>query len=129
MKTFEQAIERFSNRSAVVGVLGLGYAGLPLACSFAEAGFTTLGFDVDASKIQKLERGQSYIGHISTERINKLVSSRKLRPQAAFDGLVECDASIICVPTPLDNNRSPDLRFVIETARTIAVHLHRGQLV
>jgi UDP-N-acetyl-D-glucosamine dehydrogenase len=129
MRTSERTIQRLLDKSAVIGVLGLGYAGLPLACTFAEAGFTTLGFDVDTAKIDKLRRGESYIGHISPERISKLVSGLKLQPQPGFDALINCDAAIICVPTPLDENRTPDLTFVIDTAKAVRPYLHEGLLV
>ncbi len=126
---WEVAVSRFEDRSARVGVLGLGYAGLPLTCCFAEAGFHTLGFDVDRAKIEQLQAGRSYIGHIPARRIARLVESRRLRPTADFSQLRECDAAIICVPTPLGEGRTPDLTFVINTATAVAEHLHRGELV
>lgn len=126
---WEKAIEKFNERSARVGVLGLGYAGLPLTCCFAEAGFETYGFDIDAAKVQELQAGRSYIGHIPAERIGNLVSDRRLRPTTNFSLLSECDAAIICVPTPLGEGKTPDLTFVVNTATAVAEHLHRGQLV
>jgi UDP-N-acetyl-D-glucosamine dehydrogenase len=126
---WERAVEKFNSRRARVGVLGLGYAGLPLTCCFAEAGYETIGFDVDRSKIQKLQAGQSYIGHIPSERIARLVKDGALRASADFSPLHECDAAIICVPTPLGEGQTPDLTFVINTAKSVAEHLHRGQLV
>jgi len=125
----ERTIEKFNARRARVGVLGLGYAGLPLTCCFAEAGFETIGFDVDQSKIQKLRAGQSYIGHISSDRIASLVKDGRLRASAEFSELRDCDAAIICVPTPLGEGRAPDLTYVENTARSVAEHLHPGQLV
>ncbi len=125
----EHAIRKFEDRSARVGVLGLGYAGLPLTCCFAEAGFQTMGFDIDPAKIEQLQAGRSYIGHISGERIAQLVKSRRLKPTTDFSLLRDCDAAIICVPTPLGEGRTPDLRFVINTATAVAEHLHRGELV
>ncbi len=126
---WERAIAKFNDRSARVGILGLGYAGLPLTCCFAEAGFETLGFDVDRAKIDQLRAGRSYIGHISAERIAHLVDSGHLRPTADFSALRDCDAAIICVPTPLGEGRTPDLTFVVNTAEAVAEHLHRGELV
>jgi UDP-N-acetyl-D-glucosamine dehydrogenase len=126
---WEVAVSRFEDRSARVGVLGLGYAGLPLTCCFAEAGFYTLGFDVDRAKVEQLSAGRSYIGHIPAQRIARLVESRRLRPTTDFAQLRECDAAIICVPTPLGEGRTPDLTFVINTATAVAAHLHRGELV
>jgi UDP-N-acetyl-D-glucosamine dehydrogenase len=125
----ELAIEKFNARRARVGVLGLGYAGLPLTCCFAEAGFETIGFDIDRTKIDKLRAGQSYIGHIPSDRITRLVKDGRLRPSADFSELRDCDAAIICVPTPLGEGRAPDLTYVESTARAVAEHLHRGQLV
>lgn len=126
---WEHAIANFNHRRARVGVLGLGYAGLPLTCCFAEAGFETLGFDVDPSKIEHLLAGRSYIGHIPSQRIEQLVKSQRLKPTTDFSALRECDAAIICVPTPLGEGRTPDLTFVLNTAETVARYLHRGQLV
>jgi UDP-N-acetyl-D-glucosamine dehydrogenase len=126
---WEHAIAKFNDRSARVGVLGLGYAGLPLTCCFAEAGFETLGFDVDRSKVEQLQSGRSYIGHIPADRIARLLEAGRLRPTHDFSALCDCDAAIICVPTPLGEGRAPDLTFVVNTAQAVADHLHRGQLV
>jgi UDP-N-acetyl-D-glucosamine dehydrogenase len=126
---WKDAIAKFKDRSARVGVLGLGYAGLPLTCCFAEAGFQTSGFDVDKAKIDQLREGRSYIGHIPAERIARLIKQRRLLPTTDFSELGNCDAAIICVPTPLGEGRIPDLTFVINTARAVAEYLHPGQLV
>ncbi len=126
---WESAIAKFNDRSARVGVLGLGYAGLPLTCCFAETGFETYGFDVDRAKVDQLRAGRSYIGHIPAQRIARLVASGRLQPTPDFRALRECDAAVICVPTPLGEGRTPDLTYVINTARAVAEHLHRGQLV
>ena len=128
-RLWKDAEEKFKHHRARVGVLGLGYAGLPLTCCFAEAGFETIGFDVDQTKIQKLAAGQSYIGHIPSARIAALVQSGRLRPSSEFWRLRHCDAAIICVPTPLGEGRTPDLTYVVNTAETVAEYLHRGQLV
>lgn len=129
MNLAQEVISKINARSAVVGVIGLGYAGLPLLCTFAEAGFRSIGFDIDAAKIEQLRGGRSYIGHISSERLSRLVAAGKLEASTDFDLLRQCDAAIICVPTPLGEGRSPDLRFVVDTANEIAKRLHRGQLV
>lgn len=129
MRLVDQVCERFRNHSCDIGILGLGYAGLPLACSFAEAGFRVLGFDIDERKIQALHKGESYIGHIEEVRIHSLVSSGRLDPSSDFQRLSSCDAAIICVPTPLAEGRSPDLQYVINTAQAVRGQLHRGQLV
>ena len=129
MQLFEETSERFRGRRAKIGIVGLGYAGLPLACSYAEAGFHVIGFDIDALKVQEISRGQSYIRHINRERIDRLVRAGVLTATVDFAQLARCDAAIICVPTPLAEGRVPDLNFVIETAKTIAKYLHRGELV
>jgi len=129
VKPHEQAIEKFRSRKAKVGILGLGYVGLPLASCFAECGFSTVGFDTDSHKIEQLAQGRSYIAHISSERLAPLVRDRRLEPSSDFGRLADCDAAIICVPTPLGDGRTPDLRYVVETAQTVRKHIHRGQLV
>ena len=120
---------RVADRSAVVGVIGLGYVGLPLAAAAACAGFRVLGFDIDESKIRSLNAGESYIGAVSATILAPLVAAERFRATANFDLLGECDIIIICVPTPLSRHREPDLRFVTATAEAIALHLRRGQLV
>src|SRR5215467_3110872 len=120
MRVYEQTIERFKAKNARVAVIGLGYAGLPLACTFAEAGFATVGLDIDNAKIQALRTGNSYIGHINNERISRLVRSRAILPSSEFELLKDCDAAIICVPTPLGEGRVPDLTYVIDTAKSVA---------
>jgi UDP-N-acetyl-D-glucosamine dehydrogenase len=129
MQLFEEARERFKTRRAQIGVIGLGYAGLPLACSFAEAGFRVTGFDVDESKVQELRHGRSYIAHIDPSRIEHLAAAGNFRASSDFLLLAECNAAIICVPTPLGEGRVPDLQYVEATGRTVQSHLHRGMLV
>ena len=129
MMLFEEACERFKNHSAKIGVLGLGYAGLPLACGFAEANFQVTGFDIDARKVRDICGGRSYIAHIDSKLISRLVDSGRLTATSDFARLSGCDASIICVPTPLAEGRVPDLKYVIDTSRSVQAHLHRGQLV
>src|SRR5690348_16463431 len=102
MDLVEQAISRITDRRAVIGILGLGYVGLPLACTFAEAGFHTIGFDVDQAKIEQLLGGKSYIGHIPSQRLAQLISAGTLDATSHFETLRKCDVSIICVPTPFD---------------------------
>lgn len=129
MHLFEEVCERFKTHRARIGLIGLGYAGLPLACLFAQTGFKVTGFDIDDQKVQKLNRGQSYIAHIDPAGIKQLVSSGHFVATSDFAGLAECDAAIICVPTPLDEGRMPDLQYVTNTARMVATYLHKGQLV
>ncbi len=119
-----------SGRKAVdVGIVGLGYAGLPLALLFARKGFRTTGFDIDRAKVNKLRHGETYISHISQSEIAAEVKKRHFRATAEFRGLSEMDAIIICVPTPLDSHREPDLSYVRATAEGISAHLRPGQLI
>ncbi len=121
--------ERIARRSARVGVIGLGYVGLPLACLFAEQRFQVTGFDVDPQKIAALNAGKSYIKHIAGKRVRDLVRAGKLSASGDFRELRKMDAVIICVPTPLTKFREPDLRFVIATGETVAASLRPGQLI
>ncbi len=125
----EELARRIADGSAVVGVVGLGYVGLPVALTFVEAGLAALGFDVDARKVESLERGECYIGHLDAERVAKAVAAGKLRATADFSRLGEPDAVVICVPTPLTRQREPDLSYVLATVRQLRPVLRRGQLV
>jgi UDP-N-acetyl-D-glucosamine dehydrogenase len=124
-----ELIDSIRNKTAVVGVIGLGYVGLPLVQAFSDAGFRVTGFDIDAEKIKKLLAGQSYIKHIQAEQITKLVKGGQFRPTTDFSRLRDVDAIVICVPTPLTESREPDLGPVIGTAQSIAAHIRPGQLV
>ncbi|MGH9430389.1 MAG: nucleotide sugar dehydrogenase [Terriglobia bacterium] len=124
-----KATARFGAKSARVGVIGLGYVGLPLALLYARNGLSTTGFDIDPAKIEKLAKGESYIHHIPSQPVSAEVSRGMFRATADFTKLREADAIIICVPTPLDHHREPDLSFVEGTAEAIRPHLQRGQLV
>jgi UDP-N-acetyl-D-glucosamine dehydrogenase len=115
-------------RQALVGIIGLGYVGLPLARAFAVAGYRVLGFDTDPAKVEKLARGESYIGHITDESIKSMKASG-FEATDRFERLGEPDAIIICVPTPLTEARDPDLGYVVASARAIASTLRAGQLV
>jgi UDP-N-acetyl-D-glucosamine dehydrogenase len=117
------------NKTAVIGVVGLGYVGLPLVQAFMNAGFRTMGFDVDQSKVDKLLEGKSYIGHITSEWIADCIKDEKFVPTADMSRLAEADAILICVPTPLNESRDPDLSYVEATTREIARTLRPGQLV
>jgi UDP-N-acetyl-D-glucosamine dehydrogenase len=118
-----------SNRSAIVGVIGLGYVGLPLSAAIVRAGFKTVGFDVDPSKIVLLNEGKSYIDAVQNDQIGEYVRAGHFRATTEFSDLSHCDVIIICVPTPLTRHRDPDLSYVINTAQIIAQHLRVGQLV
>ncbi len=121
-------VERFASRTALVGVIGLGYVGLPLALRFAEAGFRVLGFDIDAAKAAAIESGRSYLLHIPDCAV-AAARGRGLEATTDVSRLAQADAVIICVPTPLTASREPDLSFVIDTFEALLPHLHIGQLV
>jgi len=121
--------EFFKGSQLKVAIIGCGYVGLPLALRFAEAGHKVTGFDTDPAKVSKLNAGKSYIEHIPQNKIQQFVNSRHFQATTDFAKLKEADAIIICVPTPLDERRDPDLSFVEQTAVSIQPHLQRGQLV
>ena len=112
-----------------IAVVGLGYVGLPLAIQFAHVNVTVLGLDVDATKVDIINRGESYIKHIARQTIAEVLKGGRLCASTNFSRIKEVEAVIICVPTPLSKNREPDISFVMETGRTIAPHLSRGALV
>ena len=120
---------KLKDGTAVGAVIGLGYVGLPLVQHLCEAGYRVLGFDVDPAKVGALLRGESYIKHIPSEWIAKVVGRRTFEPTTDFERLGEADCISICVPTPLDRNSEPDLTYVRDTTQTIAQHLRPGQLV
>jgi len=113
----------------VVGIIGQGYVGLPLGLVFFEAGLRVVGFDVDPKKVQAIERGESYIKHIGPERVATASRSGRYAATSDFGRLVECDAILICVPTPLGAHREPDNSYIHSTGREIAKRLRKGQLV
>lgn len=119
----------FETKTIVVGVIGLGYVGLPLALSATTGGYRTLGFDIDPAKVEAVHRGESYLEHIGTAAIGEAFATGLLSATTDFSRLSEADALIICVPTPLTQNRDPDLSYVVTTCELIAQHLRRGQLV
>jgi len=122
-------IPAINDRQARVGILGLGYVGLPLAMVFSEAGFPVTGFDVDRAKVAALGRRESYIKHLGNERIARAVDGGRFIATADFADAAACDALIICVPTPLDHHLQPDLGFIVRTVEAIAPHLRPGSLV
>jgi UDP-N-acetyl-D-glucosamine dehydrogenase len=112
-----------------IAVIGLGYVGLPLSLQFARSGVTVLGLDIDPAKVEALNAGRSYIKHISPESISEAVKARTFSAAADFSRIKEVEAVIICVPTPLNKNREPDISFITETGKAIAPHLTKGILV
>jgi len=128
-QVLDRLLERFRTRSARIGVIGLGYVGLPLLLLFEESGFEVVGFDTDAAKVEALTRRESYIRHIAGERIEKAFAGSRASTTTSFDVLTSCDAVIVCVPTPLGRHREPDLQYVRATARAVADNLRLGQLI
>jgi nucleotide sugar dehydrogenase len=122
-------INKIQTRSAHIGIIGLGYVGLPLAVEKAKAGFTVLGFDIQTDKVDKVNRGENYIGDVVPEELTNLVSEGKLSATADFSRIAECDVIAICVPTPLDHFKQPDLSYVRESARIVANHAHKQMLI
>jgi UDP-N-acetyl-D-glucosamine dehydrogenase len=125
----EQLIQSITERRAGVGVIGLGYVGLPLAVEFARNGFSAIGFEVDATKAERVNGGESYIGDIDSTTVKELVDSKHLRATIDFDDLNACDAIIICVPTPLRKTKEPDISYIMAAAEEIKTRLRRGQLI
>ena len=121
--------ERVASRDAVVGVMGLGYVGLPLAIAYAEAGFTTIGFDVDRGRVEALLAGSSHVDDVSATTLAAAVASGCLQPTADIEALRAADAIYLCVPTPFDVTKTPDLSFVRSAAANVATILTAGQLV
>src|SRR5260221_8289513 len=120
---------KLDNRTAIVGIIGLGYVGLPLANATARARFQVLGFDIDQSKINLLNKGHSYLATVPGTAIQEHRSAGLFCAMADFSELAVCDVIVICVPTPLTKQREPDLSAVCNTVRSIAAHLRVGQLV
>ncbi|MFN2515429.1 MAG: nucleotide sugar dehydrogenase [Pyrinomonadaceae bacterium] len=125
----EQIIALIKAKHAHIGVVGLGYVGLPLLAEFARGGFRATGFEVDANKADQINSGISYISDIGSAVVKELVENKLLRATTDFDHLKECDAVIICVPTPLRKTKEPDVSYILAAAEEIKARLHRGQLV
>lgn len=128
MELLEVLVKRLESRQAVIGIVGLGYVGLPLMLRFNAVGFRVLGIDIDPGKVKKLNAGDSYIEHIPSERIRE-ACREGFRATTEFSSASATDALIICVPTPLNKNREPDISFVIGTINDLVPHLRSGQVV
>jgi UDP-N-acetyl-D-glucosamine dehydrogenase len=122
-------LTRIASKNIVVGIIGMGYVGLPLAVAFGGAGIKVLGFDLDAEKAEKLNAGESYIKHITSERVAALRNEQLLEATADMSRLAEPDALLICVPTPLTKHHEPDLSYVVSTTETVAKYFRPGQIV
>ncbi len=127
MKT--ELLQKIQNKSFTVGVVGLGYVGLPLNLCFVEKGLRSIGLDIDTKKIDALKNKQSYIKHISSERIAKAVDTGLFCATTDFSRVKECDAVLIAVPTPLNKNREPEMEYIVSTCESIYPHMRKGQLI
>jgi UDP-N-acetyl-D-glucosamine dehydrogenase len=124
-----QLSEKLASRQARLGVIGLGYVGLPLSVEMAEAGFSVIGIDADPRKITEIKAKRSYIGDVPTPVLEKIVSSGKFDATTDPSVLATCDAVSICVPTPLSKTKDPDVSYILDAVKSIKEHLHRGQLI
>ena len=122
-------LTKIQNGKAIIGIIGLGYVGLPLALAYAEKDFKVLGFDVDLNKVKTLNSGQSYISHIDGIKVKQAVKSKRLSATADFSRLNEPDVIIICVPTPLTPQLDPDMSYIVKTTEQIKKCLRAGQLI
>ena len=122
-------LEKIEKRTAVVGVIGLGYVGLPLAVEFGKAGFEVAAIDIDRARVAQLRRGRSYVQDVPHADVRALVRSGRLRPTTDFGVLRKVDTVNICVPTPLSKQRDPDVSYIIAAAKEVARHVHRGMMV
>lgn len=122
-------LQNVQKRTAKIGVIGLGYVGLPLVCEFCKAGFSVTGLDIDQIKVEKLNQGKSYIMHIPDENIKALTLGGKFQASSDFSLVTGLDCILICVPTPLNKNREPDISYIVSTANKIGPHLRKDQLI
>jgi UDP-N-acetyl-D-glucosamine dehydrogenase len=126
---WQRLVDLYRGRTAIVGVVGLGYVGLPLAMAAVNSGFVVIGLDVDPDKVASINAGESYIKSVASQTVGAAVQGGRLQATTRFEKATEIDALIVCVPTPLTAHREPDLSFVIETTRAITPYLRRGHLV
>ena len=124
----QSAIGKFRDKTATIGIVGLGYVGLPLMLRYAETGFKVLGFDIDAEKVNKLNKGETYIEHITADKI-AAARSAGFEATTDFSRIGEAEAVILCVPTPLNKYREPDMSFVIDTTDAVKPYLRAGQVL
>ena len=116
----KEILRKIHERRICVGVIGLGYVGLPLAMEFAQEGVKTLGFEVDNSKVSKLVAGENYIEDVDDKVVRKMVESEKFTATSDTSRMSECDAVFICVPTPFTENKDPDIRYILDAAKLLA---------
>ena len=126
---FEQLTNKIKNKTARVGVVGLGYVGLPLAVEYANEGYSVTGIDLQASKVDQINKGISYIQDVPTSVVERVVAAKKLRAAADFSVVAELDTINICVPTPLRKTKDPDMSYIVSACEEIAKYIHPGMLV
>ncbi len=122
-------IKKIEEKSALVGIIGLGYVGLPLSIHFCQKGFQVIGVDVDKKKVDMLKNGRSYIRHVPIKPVSEMIAAKRFSVTGDFSRLAEADCILICVPTPLNEKMEPDLSYLLSTTETVKQHLRRGQLV
>ncbi|HRJ26685.1 MAG TPA: nucleotide sugar dehydrogenase [Fimbriimonadaceae bacterium] len=125
----QELLEKIQSKTAKIGIVGLGYVGLPLAMRFTEAGYPVLGFDIDQAKVDALNKGVSYIKHLGAEAIQTMMATGLMAPTTDFTQVADADALILCVPTPLGKHREPDLSYVINTIEALLPYVRPGQIV
>ena len=125
----DELLQKINNKTAKVGVVGLGYVGLPLAVEKANAGYQTIGFDVQDQKVEMVNKGQNYIGDVVDDELKELTEKGLLRATTDFSFIRDVDTVCICVPTPLDLYKQPDLSYVVNSTKDVAKYLHKGMIV
>ncbi len=128
MSSDTRLLDRIRSREARIGIVGLGYVGLPLGLAFVDAGFSVVGIDLDARKVERIQRGESYIKHIPSEPIAAARLAGRFEATTSFDVAAHLDCVIICVPTPLTAAREPDMSYIEATGSSLAPHVRSGQL-
>ncbi len=121
--------KKILDRTAAVGILGMGYVGLPLAMEFAKRGFSVIGFEIDKAKVRGLRRGRSHVPDVSSESLRKEIKAKRFRATDRFNPVADCDVIIICVPTPLRKTKEPDVRYIRSACRAVGPRLRRGRLI
>ena len=125
----DDLVLKLNKKDAIIGIYGLGYVGLPLALTYAESGYVVVGFDVDINKVNSLNEGKSYINHISNDRIIDVINKNKFKPTKDFSLTKQVDALILCVPTPLNKYREPDLSFIRNTINSVIEYVKKNQII